>query len=155
MTHNHSTISIHNHSTLLGLGLENDGKQMISNCLQGKLDRLWMIRGGSTLGLGRIVSGDAGRIDSGADRPVSVEYIVSFAVPAVFMGVWVSLASLLKYIARLRFTHSRLPARSLISKYKSFEFPFLKALGGEEVKMRWMLCFRKFFASASCRCKTR
>ena len=71
MTHNHSTISIHNHSTLLGLGLENDGKQMISNCLQGKLDRLWMIRGGSTLGLGRIVSGDAGRIDSGADRPVS------------------------------------------------------------------------------------
>ena len=72
MTHNHSTISIHNHSTLLGLGLENDGKQMISNCLQGKLDRLWMIRGGSTLGLGRIVSGDAGRIDSGADRPVSV-----------------------------------------------------------------------------------
>lgn len=35
MTHNHSTISIHNHSTLLGLGLENDGKQMISNCLQG------------------------------------------------------------------------------------------------------------------------
>ena len=30
-----------------------------------------MIRGGSTLGLGRIVSGDAGRIDSGADRPVS------------------------------------------------------------------------------------
>ena len=34
MTHNHSTISIHNHSTLLGLGLENDGKQMISNCLQ-------------------------------------------------------------------------------------------------------------------------
>ena len=72
MTHNHSTISIHNHSTLLGLGLENDGKQMISNCLQGKLDRLWMIRGGSTLGLGRIVSGDAGRIDSGADRPVSI-----------------------------------------------------------------------------------
>ena len=71
MTHNHSTISIHNHSTLLGLGLENDGKQMISNSLQGKLDRLWMIRGGSTLGLGRIVSGDAGRIDSGADRPVS------------------------------------------------------------------------------------
>ena len=71
MTHNHSTISIHNHSTLLGLGLENDGKQMISNYLQGKLDRLWMIRGGSTLGLGRIVSGDAGRIDSGADRPVS------------------------------------------------------------------------------------
>ena len=62
----------HNHSTLLGLGLENDGKQMISNCLQGKLDRLWMIRGGSTLGLGRIVSGDAGRIDSGADRPVSI-----------------------------------------------------------------------------------
>ena len=49
MTHNHSTISIHNHSTLLGLGLENDGKQMISNCLQGKLDRLWMIRGGSSL----------------------------------------------------------------------------------------------------------
>ena len=44
---------------------------MISNSLQGKLDRLWMIRGGSTLGLGRIVSGDAGRIDSGADRPVS------------------------------------------------------------------------------------
>ena len=32
-----------------------------------------MIRGGSTLGLGRIVSGDAGRIDSGADRPVSVQ----------------------------------------------------------------------------------
>ena len=63
MTHNHSTISIHNHSTLLGLGLENDGKQMMSNCLQGKLDRLWMIRGGSTLGLRRIVSGDAGRID--------------------------------------------------------------------------------------------
>ena len=51
MTHNHSTISIHNHSTLLGLGLglENDGKQMISNCLQGRLDRLWMIRGGSSL----------------------------------------------------------------------------------------------------------
>ena len=49
MTHNHSTISIHNHSTLLGLGLENDGKQMTSNCLQGKLDRLWMIRGGSSL----------------------------------------------------------------------------------------------------------
>ena len=42
MTHNHSTISIHNHSTLLGLGLENDGKQ-ISNCLQGKLDRLWTL----------------------------------------------------------------------------------------------------------------
>ena len=40
---------VDNHSTLLGLGLENDGKQMISNCLQGKLDRLWMIRGGSTL----------------------------------------------------------------------------------------------------------
>ena len=86
-----------------------------------------------------------------------VGYIVSFAVPAVFMGVWVSLASLLRYIARLhnRFSHSRLPARSLISKYKSFEFPLLKALGGEEVKMRWMLCFRKFFARASCRCKTR
>ena len=62
-----------------------------------------------------------------------VEYIVSLAVPAVFMGVWVSLASLLKfrfrvmkgtrkYIARLRsrFSHSHLPARSLISKYKSF-----------------------------------
>ena len=94
-----------------------------------------------------------------------VGYILSFAVPAVFMGVWVSLASLLKfrfrvmkgtrkYIAHLRnrFTHSRLPARSLISKYKSFEFPLLKALGGEEVKMRWMICFRKFFASASCRC---
>ena len=31
-----------------------------------------MIRGGSTLGLGRIVSGDAGRIDSGADRLVSL-----------------------------------------------------------------------------------
>ena len=60
MTHNHSTISIHNHITLLGLGLENDSKH-----------RLLMIRGGSTLGLGRIVSGDAGRIDSGADRPVS------------------------------------------------------------------------------------
>ena len=27
-----------------------------------------MIRGGSTLGLGRMDSGDAGRIDSGADR---------------------------------------------------------------------------------------
>ena len=55
-----------------------------------------------------------------------VGYIVSFAVPAVFMGVWVSLASLLKYIARLRFTHSRLPARSLISKYKinHSNFPF-------------------------------
>ena len=31
-----------------------------------------MIRGGSTPGLGRIVSGDAGRIDSGADRPVTI-----------------------------------------------------------------------------------
>ena len=40
-----------------------DGKQMISHCLQGKWDRLWMILGGLTLGLGRIVSGDAGRID--------------------------------------------------------------------------------------------
>ena len=30
-----------------------------------------MIRGGSTLGLGRIDSGDAGRVDSGADRPVT------------------------------------------------------------------------------------
>ena len=63
----------------LRLGLENDGKQMISNYLQGKLDRLWMIRGGSTLGLGRIVSGDAGRIDSGADRPVSVHGLSSGA----------------------------------------------------------------------------
>ena len=84
MTHNHSTISIHNHSTLLGLGLENDGKQMISNYLQGKLDRLWMIRGGSTLGLGRIVSGDAGRIDSGADRPVSIGCIINFKSPETF-----------------------------------------------------------------------
>lgn len=32
-----------------------------------------MIRGGSTLGLGRIDSGDVGRIDSGADRPVTLE----------------------------------------------------------------------------------
>ena len=31
-----------------------------------------MIRGGSTLGLGRIDSGDARRIDSGADQPVTV-----------------------------------------------------------------------------------
>ena len=52
MTLNHSTISIHNHSTLLGLGLENDGKQMISNCLQGKLDRLWMIRADRLWGWG-------------------------------------------------------------------------------------------------------
>ena len=32
-----------------------------------------MMRGGSTLGLGRIVSGDAGRIDAGADRPDSLQ----------------------------------------------------------------------------------
>ena len=32
-----------------------------------------MIRGGSTLGMGRIDSGDAGRIDSGADRPVTFD----------------------------------------------------------------------------------
>ena len=36
-------------------------------------DENGMIRDGSTLGLGRIVSGDAGRIDSGADRPVSIQ----------------------------------------------------------------------------------
>ena len=72
MTHNHSTISIHNHSTLLGLGLENDGKQMISNCLQGKLDRLWMIRGGSSL----VMRGGStlGRIDRFPITRVATRY---------------------------------------------------------------------------------
>ena len=46
------------------------------------------------------------------------------------------------------------PARSYQSR-NHFEFPLLKAFGGEEVKMQWMPCFWKFLASASCRCKTR
>ena len=46
------------------------------------------------------------------------------------------------------------PARSYPS-INHFEFPLLKAFGGEEVEMQWMLCFWKFLASASCRCKAR
>lgn len=48
----------HNHITQL-----NALSPQADDCFQGKLDRLGMRRGRSTLGLGRINSGDMGWID--------------------------------------------------------------------------------------------